>query len=93
MSECKCELQMQQNESLHVAIGLNGNVLSDKKSTHTQCHRRVAYAPRRENYTGTLIAFIVHIRTTHKWNLSSRRYSFTSYRAPSLRLNLPYMIE
>ena len=42
LSESK--IQMRQNESLHVAIGANMNVLSDLKSLHTQGHGRVAYA-------------------------------------------------
>ena len=32
------------NESLHVAIGPNANVLSDRKSLHTHGCRRVAHA-------------------------------------------------
>ena len=53
MSEC--ELQMRQNESLHVAINPNANGLSDGKSTGPH---RVAHAVWRENYAGPLIAFI-----------------------------------
>ena len=35
LSECRCELRRRQNESLHVAIDLNENVLSDGKLIHT----------------------------------------------------------
>ena len=49
---------MQQNESLHVAIGVNVNALSDGKSLHTHGRGRVAYATWRKTYTGPLIAFV-----------------------------------
>ena len=44
MSKCKCKLRRWQNESLHVAIGPNANVLSDEKSTHTQSRCKVAHS-------------------------------------------------
>ena len=58
---------MRQNESLHVAIAPNANVLLDGKSLH-----RVAHAVQMKIYTGPLIAFAIYIRIriTHKCNLS-----------------------
>ena len=68
-------MQMQQNESLHVVIGANANVLSDGKSLHTHGHHRVAHAVWRKNYTDSLIAYIIRIhRITHKSNLSFSVY-------------------
>ena len=66
---------MRQNESLHVAIGVNVNVLSDGKSLHTQSRSRVEHATQGADYTSPLIAFVIririfHIRITHKWNVS-----------------------
>ena len=52
MYRSKCELRQQQNGSLHVVIGLNENVLSDRKSPHTQSHRRVAHVTESENHAG-----------------------------------------
>ena len=47
-SECECELRMRQNESLHVAIGADANVLTDQKSIHSLGRSRVAHAAWRE---------------------------------------------
>ena len=63
-------MRTRQNDSLHVAIGPNANVLSDGKSLHTLGRHRVARASRTENYTSPLIANIIHIHIKHKWNLS-----------------------
>ena len=56
---------MRQTESLHIAIGPNANVLSDRKSLYTYGRRRVAHAGERENDTGPLIAYIIRIRRSH----------------------------
>ena len=56
---------MQQNESLHVAISPNVNVLLDEKSLHTQDHHRVAHAAHRNNLTSPLIAFVICIHHSH----------------------------
>ena len=53
------ELQMWQNESLHVAIGANANIGPEIPSYTRPLQSR-------ENYTGPLIAYIVHIRIMHK---------------------------
>ena len=58
-------MRMQQNESLHVAIGPNVKVLSDGKSLHTQGYHRVGHAVRRKNYVGSITTFDIHIRRSH----------------------------
>ena len=60
LSECECE-----NESLHVAISMDVNVLLDGKSLHTQDYHRVAHTAWRRNYKGPLITFIIRIRRSH----------------------------
>ena len=72
------------NESLPVVIGLNVNVLSDRKSAHTHSRRKVAYATRRENYTSPLIgfsfAFVIRIRHSHSsFALRTRGIFATEY--------------
>ena len=51
--------------NMHLMVGPNANVLSDGKSLHTQGHCRVAHASHRENYTGPLITFVIHIRRSY----------------------------
>ena len=65
MSEYECELRMLQNESLHLAVDPNMNVLSDGKSLHTQGHRRVSHALPKVNNTGPLITFVIRIRRSY----------------------------
>ena len=52
-AECECDqknqVRMRQNESLHVAIVANANVLSDGKSLQIQGGSRVARTARRKN--------------------------------------------
>ena len=58
-------MRMRQHEPVHVAIGVNLNVLSNVKSLHSQDCDRVAHVMQRKNYIGPLIAFGIHIPHSH----------------------------
>ena len=76
---------MRQNDSLHVAINANVNLL-DRKSLHTHDRRRLAHTVLRKNYTDPLIAlvFVIDIRIMHKFNFSVNRAICTKYPQKSL---------
>ena len=89
MSEFECDLWQWQNKSTHVAISPDGKCFIGQENALIVIHRATTeqyHTPHGGKTTlAPLIAFIIRIWITHKWNLS---LTYQAYR--SLLLSRPW---